>query len=60
MADILPFKAPAKKKAKSKGLCQHGHHNWQVCKDKQFDVKHGKLVTIYRCKHCSVQKVTTH
>jgi hypothetical protein len=71
MADILPFKKPAspgtgKKagkntgKSKPQGLCQHGFHKWEICKDKQFDVKQGKLVTVYRCARCGAQKVKTH
>jgi hypothetical protein len=60
MADILPFKAVKKKARRSQGMCQHGHHSWQVWKGKQFDVKQGKLVTVYRCKHCDAQKVKTH
>lgn len=55
MADILAFK---KKKATPKGLCQHGHHKWAVCKKQQFDVKQGKLVTVYRCERCGKERVT--
>ena len=58
MADILPFKPPEKKKPK-KGLCQHGHHKWVICKEKQFDVKQGKLVTVLRCERCGKEKVET-
>ncbi|MBQ0755225.1 MAG: hypothetical protein KBT87_08180 [Gammaproteobacteria bacterium] len=56
MADILPFKRPEKKTPK-KGLCQHGFHRWQVCKEKQFDVKQGRLVTVLRCERCGLEKV---
>lgn len=59
MADILPFKKPEKKTPR-KGLCQHGFHKWAVCKAQQFDVKQGKLVTVYRCERCGKQKVTAH
>ena len=59
MADILPFKKPAKK-APRKGMCQHGFRKWKVCKEKQFDVKQGKLVTVYRCERCGKQKVQAH
>ncbi|GAA3579993.1 hypothetical protein [Marinobacter xestospongiae] len=59
MATILPFKKPEKKTPR-KGLCQHGYHKWAVCKEKQFDVKQGKLVTIYRCERCGTQKVKAH
>ncbi|MCD6060035.1 MAG: hypothetical protein K0S16_346 [Moraxellaceae bacterium] len=53
MADILPFKKPVK----PLGLCQHGFHKWKIRNDKQFDVKLGKLVTVYRCERCGEQKV---
>ena len=59
MADILTFK---KKKPsdrhKGKTLCRSGFHKWQVVQEKQFDVRQGRLVTIYRCKRCGKQKVT--
>ncbi len=60
MGDILPFEKPKHKKASAQGLCQHGHHKWQVWKDKQFDVQQGKLVTVYRCARCKLQRVKTH
>lgn len=56
MADILPFKHPAKKKP-ARGLCQHGHHKWKLWMGKQFDVKAGKLVTVWRCERCGKEKV---
>ena len=40
-------------------LWRHGHHKWVVDKDKQFDVKQGKLVTVWRCSRCGKQKVET-
>ncbi|MQX53196.1 hypothetical protein [Alcanivorax sediminis] len=57
MGDVVPFRKPAKKSPR-KGMCQHGFHKWVVCKEKQFDVKQGKLVTVYRCERCGKQKVT--
>jgi hypothetical protein len=48
----------AKKQLRQKGitLCSNGFHKWQIWKDKQFDVKQGKLVTVYRCERCGAQK----
>ncbi len=61
MADVLPFKRPsAKDKHKGKTLCRHGHHKWQVDKERQFDVKQGKLVTRYRCVRCGAEKIKAH
>jgi hypothetical protein len=58
MADILPFKKPSlKEKHRGKTLCRNGHHKWVVDKAKQFDVKEGKLVTLYRCARCDKTRV---
>ena len=61
MADILEFKRPsAKELAKGKTLCRNGHHKWEIWQRKQFDIRAGKLVTVYRCKRCAKQKVKAH
>ena len=59
MGDILPLKKPQKKMPR-KGMCQHDFHKWVICKEKQFDVKQGKLVTVYRCDRCGKEKVKAH
>ena len=61
MGDIVSLKKYAKKtRSKANTLCNNNHHKWVVCKKQQFDVKQGKLVTVYRCARCNKQKVTTH
>lgn len=61
MAEILPFKKPSlKNKHRGNTLCRNGHHKWEVDKEKQFDVKQGKLVTVYCCSRCGKLKTTTH
>lgn len=58
MGDVVSFKRPSvKEKHKGKTLCRNGFHKWCVKKEKQFDVKQGKLVTIYRCSRCQKEKV---
>jgi len=58
MADILPFKTKtAAEKHKGKTLCRSGFHKWQIHTEKQFNVKQGRLVTVYQCKRCGKQKV---
>ncbi len=58
MGDVLPFKRPsAKEKHKGKTLCRSGFHKWVVVKEKQFDVKQGRLVTLSRCSRCGQEKV---
>ncbi|MCO7223170.1 hypothetical protein [Pleionea sp. CnH1-48] len=60
MADVISFKQAKNQRKSRKKLCGHGFHKWKVWKDKQFDVKSGKLVTVYRCEGCDAQKVKTH
>ena len=61
MAEVIPFRKPSlKEKNKGKTLCRNGHHKWVIDKDRQFDVKQGKLVTLYRCLRCGKQKVKAH
>jgi len=59
MADILPFKkkTPAEKH-KGKTLCRSGLHRWKILTERKFDVKQGKLVTVYRCERCGETKNT--
>lgn len=58
MGDVVPFRRPsASKKDAGNTLCRRGFHKWEVVKDKQFDVRQGKLVTIYRCARCGKTKV---
>ena len=57
MANVLPFKKKSlKEKHKGNTLCRNGHHKWAIEKDKQFDVKQGKLVTSYKCSRCGKRK----
>ena len=61
MAVILPFKRPsAAEKHKGTSLCREGFHKWKVVTDKKFDVKQGKLVTLYECTRCGKQKIEAH
>ncbi|MDH5691991.1 MAG: hypothetical protein OEZ47_02675 [Gammaproteobacteria bacterium] len=53
MGDVLPFKKKKlKDKFKGRSLCKDGFHKWEVDTSQKFDVKQGKLVTVYRCKRC--------
>jgi hypothetical protein len=57
MADILPFqRKPKDKITKRSALCANGHHRWVVWQNKPFDVKRGKLITIYRCERCGAER----
>jgi len=58
MAQIIKFKKPSlKEKHKGKTLCKSGFHKWQIVQEKQFDVKSGKLITLYKCSRCRKTKV---
>jgi len=63
MGEVIQFKRPSEKlsdKFKGKSLCRDGFHKWAVEKENQFDVKQGKLVTMYRCSRCGEKKVKSH
>lgn len=57
MGDVVKFKRPKPgEKHQGKSLCQHGFHKWQVVTEQQFDVKLGKLVTVFKCARCDATK----
>ena len=59
MADILVVKKKKQaEKHKGKTLCKSGFHKWKILKERQFDVKQGKLVTVYQGSRCGKQKNT--
>ncbi|MEX1670503.1 hypothetical protein AB4876_16405 [Zhongshania guokunii] len=60
MGEVIPFARRPKGPKAVSSLCREGHHKWQVDKVKQFDVKQGKLVTVYRCERCGQKKITAH
>jgi hypothetical protein len=58
MGEVIPFKKPRpSEKFQGRSLCRDGLHKWVITQEKQFDVKRGKLVTVYRCSRCGKQKV---
>lgn len=60
MGDILAFKKKtAAERHKGKTLCRSGFHKWKILTEKKFDVKQGKLITVYQCTRCGKQKNTT-
>ncbi len=57
MSNVIPFrKRKPGERARNKTLCREGFHKWVISKDKQFDVKQGRLVTVYRCARCAETK----
>jgi len=53
MSNVVQFKK-TKPSEKHKGnlLCKRNFHKWEIDQEKQFDVKQGRLVTVYKCKRC--------
>lgn len=61
MGDVVRFRKPtAAEKAKGKTLCRRGFHKWVVVRERQFDVKQGRLVTAYQCSRCGAMKTLAH
>jgi len=57
MGKVVKFKKPKlSEKHKGNSLCVHGFHKWEIENDQQFDVKKGKLLTVYRCIRCKITK----
>jgi hypothetical protein len=57
MGEIVKFKRPSlKEKGEGQTLCKSGFHKWTVVTERKFDVKQGKLVTLYRCARCGKEK----
>ncbi len=61
MGEVIPFKRPKpSEKHRGKTMCKSGFHKWEIQKEKEFDVKQGKLVTVYCCKRCGTRKTKSH
>lgn len=57
MGEIVQFKRPkTSDRHKGNTLCRSGFHKWEVLNEKKFDVKQGKLITVYQCKRCGELK----
>lgn len=57
MGDVIRFRKPkAADKHRGKGLCRSGFHKWTIVQEKPFDVRQGKLVTLYRCRRCGATR----
>ncbi len=58
MSEIIPFRRKtAREKARGKTLCRNGFHKWEAVKERPFDVKEGKLLTLYRCRRCGATQI---
>ncbi len=58
MGEVIRLKRPKlSEKTKGNTLCSRGFHKWVIVQEKQFDVKRGRLVTVFRCSRCGKEKV---
>jgi hypothetical protein len=54
MGDVIPFQ---RKTIKPRSLlCANNHHRWVASKNTPFASKQGKLVTVYKCERCGIEK----
>lgn len=59
MSNVVPFKKPSnKERARRRTLCDSGFHKWVIDRERQFDVKRGRLVTVRKCRRCGMTRVT--
>lgn len=57
MGEVVKFKRPKPSELhRGKTLCRSGFHRWQLEAEQRFDVKQGRLVTVYRCTRCGALK----
>lgn len=57
MGELIQFKKKKiSEKHKGNTLCRSGFHKWDIINKQQFDVKKGKLVTVYQCYRCQKTK----
>ena len=57
MTKILTFKKPTPQdKNRGKTLCLNNFHKWLIVSERKFDVRQGRLVTLYRCARCGKEK----
>ncbi len=57
MGQVIQFKQKKpSEKHKGNTLCRSGFHKWKIVTEKQFDVKQGRLMTIFQCTRCQIMK----
>lgn len=57
MGDVVKFRRPAAKEGnEGNTLCRNGFHKWEAAKERPFDVKLGRLVTLWRCRRCGATR----
>jgi len=58
MGEVIQFKRPTlAEQHKGNTLCRSGFHKWVLLNENKFDVKQGKLITVYQCKRCLKTKI---
>ncbi len=60
MGEVIQFRRPRPgKNTRGKTLCREGFHKWEVWQRTPFDVKEGKLITVYKCVRCGEMRSET-
>ena len=58
MGEVIQFKRPTlAEQHKGNTLFRSGFHKWVLLNENKFDVKQGKLITVYQCKRCLKTKI---
>jgi hypothetical protein len=57
MGDVVQLKKkkPVEKHRRSL-LYKRNFHQWEIDKERQFDTRQGRLMTLYKCKRCGKTK----
>lgn len=58
MGDVVGFRRKHRRRQRAEGktLCANGLHRWQVEAESRFDVKQGRLVSLYLCRRCGARR----
>lgn len=57
MGEVVRFKKPKlKDKHRGNTLCRRGFHKWVTDTSTPYDVKQGRMLTLYRCARCGKTK----
>ena len=58
MGDVIPFGRSGRRRKRAEGrtLCRNGFHKWEPLPEQRFDVREGRLVTVFRCRRCGLER----
>ncbi len=58
MGDVIPFARSRRRRERAEGrsLCRNGFHRWAPEGETRFDVRKGRLVSVFRCQRCGLER----